>query len=71
MPAHRSARNDLPMTQKHISAVLLILSMVYGTGVGVLAVTGSSALTVVAMIGGALLGIGWATVGVLYARDRD
>lgn len=59
------------MTRKHLSTVLLILSIVYGTAIGVLAVTGSSALTVVAMIGGALLGIGWVAFGVLFARVRD
>jgi hypothetical protein len=57
--------------RKHTSTVLLILSIVHGTAIGVPAVIGSSALTVVAMIGGALLGIGWVAFGVLFARVRD
>ncbi|MEU0883305.1 hypothetical protein ABZ345_32255 [Lentzea sp. NPDC005914] len=53
------------MTRKKSSLVLLILSMVYAAVVGLLAVTDSSALTAVAIAGGALLGIGWATSGYL------
>jgi hypothetical protein len=36
--------------------------------IALLAVAGSSALTAVAIAGGALLGIGWATVGYLSAQ---
>ncbi|WP_269112256.1 hypothetical protein [Lentzea aerocolonigenes] len=39
--------------------------MVYAAVIALLAVSGSSALTAVAIAGGALLGIGWATVGYL------
>jgi hypothetical protein len=56
------------MTKRKSSLVLLVLSMVYGAVIALLAVTGSSALTVVAIAGGALLGIGWAVVGYLSTQ---
>ncbi|MFI6100171.1 hypothetical protein ACIA8G_31885 [Lentzea sp. NPDC051213] len=56
------------MTKKKSGLVLLILSMVYAAVIALLAVSGSGALTVVAIAGGALLGIGWATVGYLGAQ---
>ncbi|MGW6933138.1 hypothetical protein ACWGE0_23985 [Lentzea sp. NPDC054927] len=56
------------MTKKKSGLVLLILSMVYAAVIALLAVSDSSALTAVAIAGGALLGIGWATVGYLSAQ---
>ncbi|WP_330270250.1 hypothetical protein OG205_23500 [Lentzea sp. NBC_00516] len=53
------------MTRKKSGLVLLILSMVYAAVIALLAVADSSLLTPVAIAGGALLGIGWATVGYL------
>ena len=58
------------MTRKKSGLVLLILSMVYAAVIALLAVSGSSALTAVAIAGGALLGIGWATVGYL-SNQKD
>ncbi|MGI5502029.1 hypothetical protein [Lentzea sp. CA-135723] len=54
--------------KKKSSLVLLILSMVYAAVIALLAVADSTALTAVAIAGGALLGIGWATVGYLNAQ---
>ncbi|MFD4670048.1 hypothetical protein ACFWNN_09955 [Lentzea sp. NPDC058450] len=54
--------------KKKSSLVLLILSMVYAAVIALLAVADSAALTAVAIAGGALLGIGWATVGYLNAQ---
>ena len=53
------------MTRKKSGLVLLILTLVYAAVIALLAVAESSALTAVAIAGGALLGIGWATVGYL------
>ncbi|TWP50707.1 hypothetical protein FKR81_19045 [Lentzea tibetensis] len=58
------------MDRKKINAVLVILSMVYGAVVGTLAAVGSSAMILVAIIGGALLGISWASVGYLAAQQK-
>lgn len=59
------------MDRKKINTVLVILSMIYGAVVGTLAAVGSGALTLVAIIGGALLGISWASVGYLAAQKRS
>jgi len=56
------------MTKRKSSLVLLVLSMVYGAVIALLAVAGSGALTVVAIAGGALLGICWAVVGYLSTQ---
>ncbi|MFD9706011.1 hypothetical protein [Lentzea sp. NPDC059081] len=56
------------MTKRKSSLVLLVLSMVYGAVIALLAITGSEALSVVAIAGGAVLGIGWAVVGYLSSQ---
>lgn len=55
--------------RKKISTVLLVLSIVYGSTVGVLAVTGSGALTIVSIVGAAVLGIAWAAYGAWSSQD--
>ncbi len=59
------------MNRKHMSVILLVLAILYGTTVGILAVTNSGALTIVSMIGGALLAIGWVTVSVFAKKQED
>ena len=59
------------MNNKKYSALMLALSMIYGAIVAVLAVTGSSALEIVAIIGGAIIGIGWVSASVLAPQKRD
>ena len=59
------------MERKKINRVLVLLSIVYGIVVGLLGALESSALTVVAIIGGALLGISWAAAGFLATQKRD
>ncbi|GLZ31727.1 hypothetical protein Lesp02_39150 [Lentzea sp. NBRC 105346] len=59
------------MERKKINRVLVLLSVVYGIVVGVLGALESSALTVVAIVGGALLGVSWAAAGFLATQKRD
>lgn len=56
------------MDRKKIAAGLLVLSMIYGGVLAVLGLLESGAVSVVALVGAVVLGIGWVLLGVL-SRD--
>lgn len=58
------------MDRKRLAAVMIVVSMVFGMTVAILGVTGSDAISLVAMIGGGVVGIGWVIVGKLDTKER-
>jgi len=57
------------MTPETSSRILVLLSMVFGVGVGALAIIGSGAVGVFAAIGGMVLGLLW-TARAMFMRHR-
>lgn len=51
------------MDRKRYGAIMLAASIVYGALIGLLAALDSGAVVPVAIIGGALIGLGWALYG--------
>jgi len=58
------------MSPKSTARLLIIVSMAYGITVAILGVLGSSAVGLVAMIGGLVIGSLWAVRG-MFLRDRS
>lgn len=58
------------MNRKRLSVLMVVASMLFGMTVAVLAVTGSDAVGLVAMIGGGILGIGWAAISMVTTKER-
>lgn len=59
------------MSRRQLGAIMLALSIVYGGLIGLLAVLGSGAVSAVAIIGGTIVGLGWALSGFLPTRSRE
>jgi len=53
------------------SRALFVLSLIYGGVIAVLAILGSSALTIVAVIGALVIGGLWAVRGMFISGDRS
>lgn len=51
------------MDRKRYGSIMLAASIVYGALIGLLAVLDSGALVPAAIVGGALIGVGWALYG--------
>jgi hypothetical protein len=58
------------MSPKLANRVLLVLSIIYGTGIAILAVLNSSAVATVAVVGALILGALWAIRGVVVSCNR-
>ncbi|GEL23850.1 hypothetical protein PSU4_28040 [Pseudonocardia sulfidoxydans NBRC 16205] len=58
------------MTENRMTAGAVVVSMIFGIVVAILAVTGSEALSLVAIIGGAVVGLTWVVVGMTSASRR-
>jgi hypothetical protein len=59
------------MSGQSATRLLVVLSIVYGVGIGLLASFGSPAMTSVAIIGAVVLGALWAIRGVIFGRNRS
>jgi hypothetical protein len=59
------------MSGQSATRLLVVLSIVYGVGIGLLAAFGSPAMTSVAIIGAVVLGALWAIRGVIFGRNRS
>lgn len=58
------------MSQNMPSTVGVVVSILFGLVVALLAVTGSSALSTVSMVGGIVVGITWVVVGAITVGRR-
>jgi len=59
------------MNPKLTSRLLIVLSLCYGIVIAILGALGSSALTIVAIIGALVIGGLWAVRGMFSSRDRS
>ncbi|MEV4011847.1 hypothetical protein AB0J35_15200 [Nonomuraea angiospora] len=56
------------MTQKTYLRLMLALTVVYGVVIALLALLQTGGVGVVAIVGGLIVGLGWALTGVLAKR---
>jgi hypothetical protein len=58
------------MTPQTSSRLLVVLSICYGIAIGILGFLGSSAITIVAVIGALVIGGLWAVRGMFFSGNR-
>ncbi|MEW1842247.1 hypothetical protein AB0392_30260 [Nonomuraea angiospora] len=56
------------MNQKTYLRLMLALTVVYGVVIALLALLGTGGVGVVAIVGGVVVGLGWALTGVVAKR---
>ncbi|WP_431927509.1 hypothetical protein [Nonomuraea jabiensis] len=56
------------MTQKTYLRLMLALTMVYGVVIALLALLQTGGVGVVAIVGGLIVGLGWALTGIIAKR---
>ena len=56
------------MTQKTYLRLMLALTMVYGVVIALLALLQTGGVGVVAIVGGLIVGLGWALTGIIAQR---
>ena len=57
------------MTPRDSSRIMVLLSMAYGMTIGALAIAGSGAVGIVAVIGAMVLGLLWTARGMFMKRE--
>ncbi|WP_153261696.1 hypothetical protein [Nonomuraea phyllanthi] len=57
------------MNQKAYLRMMLVVTVAYGVLIALLAMFGVGGIGVVAIVGGIIVGLGWALTGVLAKRD--
>jgi hypothetical protein len=57
------------MTSQQSSRILVLLSMAYGIAIGALAIAGSGAVGIFAIIGAMVLGLCWTARSMFMKRD--